>query len=67
MIKVKYLCFYRFESQTTSNKFFVEAESLGDVKDGFWIDGYMKLTKASDCVYWIPPSAILYVEKRFAL
>lgn len=59
----RYYCFYRFKTQTTENIYFVDVESIGDVEGGFWINGSRNFTKASDCKYWIPPSAILYVEK----
>lgn len=59
----RYYCFYRLKTQTTENIYFVEVESIGDVEAGFWIDPMMAFTKAGDCKYWIPPSAILYVEK----
>jgi hypothetical protein len=61
----KYYCWYRFYDlpAVTHRTQLVEAESLGDVMGGFWINGLNKLTKGSDCVFWIPPSAILVVEK----
>lgn len=31
---------------------------------GFWLTENLKLTKGSDCVYWIPPSQILFIERR---
>lgn len=60
-----YYCFYdffdRYESRMCSK--FVLVDSIGDVCDGFWINGIYQFTKGSDCKWWIPPSAIIMVEK----
>lgn len=31
--------------------------------DGFWVTVDYKFTHGYDCIYWIPPSMILYIEK----
>jgi len=59
----KYYCFYRFKTQTTENIYFVDVGSIGDIENGFWITTGYVFTKGSNGKYWIPPSAILYVEK----
>jgi len=33
-------------------------------KDGFWINARGELTVGDDCLYWIPPSAILHIKKE---
>ena len=38
-------------------------EGIGAFKDGFWINTEFKYTKGSDCVVWIPPHAILFIDK----
>jgi hypothetical protein len=39
------------------------AESLHELKDGFWINKYHRYTKHSGALYWIPPSAIKYIRR----
>ena len=39
------------------------ADSLADLKDGFWINDDLEFTKGSDCRYWIPVSVIKLIEK----
>lgn len=41
-----------------------EKDGIHAFREGFWINDKLKLTKFSDCRYWIPPSQILYVEKQ---
>lgn len=36
-------------------------DGLAAFKDGFWITSEYQFTKGSDALFWIPPSAILYV------
>lgn len=33
-------------------------------KDGFWINRDKELTTGSDCVTWIPPTRIRYIDKQ---
>lgn len=37
--------------------------SIADLKEGFWINDDMEITTGSDNRYWIPGSAIQFVEK----
>lgn len=39
-------------------------EGIGRFRDGFWLNRYFELASASDCKYWISPSAIQYIEKE---
>jgi hypothetical protein len=39
-------------------------DGLGDFMKGFWLTEELGLTKGSSAVYWIPPSQILFIEKR---
>lgn len=41
----------------------VDEGGIDRFKDGFWINGKMKLTKGDDCHVWIPPSQIQMIEK----
>jgi hypothetical protein len=60
-----YRCWYKFYDLEAAWKRtqFAAVESLGEVTDGFWINDLGKFTKGSDAKWWIPPSAILIVEK----
>ena len=40
------------------------ADTLCDLKDGFWINMKFEFTRVSDSRHWIPPSRILYIEKK---
>ena len=42
-----------------------ERWDLEDLKDGFWITKEHVLCRPSQGHYWIPPSQIVLVEKRF--
>lgn len=43
----------------------VAVDSIGDVSTGFWITDDGEFTKGRNCAWWIPPSAILVVEKTY--
>lgn len=60
-----YYCWYEFYDRHADMKRrqFVVAESIWQIEGGFWINDQNKITNGSDCVWWIPPSAILIVEK----
>lgn len=32
-------------------------------KDGFWVNKDLEHSNASDVLYWVPPSQLLYIEK----
>jgi hypothetical protein len=38
-------------------------QGIVDFQYGFWINDKLKLTKGSDCKFWIAPSQILLIEK----
>jgi len=41
------------------------ADSLEELKDGFWINYLFKYTNgANDQEHWIPPGKIEYIEKK---
>ena len=63
-----YRCYYTFTNTNTyqlgdTATYCVEAESIGQVSSGFWINDQFLLTTGSDCKWWIPPSSIKIVEK----
>ena len=39
------------------------SDSFHKLKDGFWVDRTFNFTVGQEAVYWIPPSAIKYIEK----
>ena len=58
--KTKYVCTFEFSEKFPR----VISHDLSDFLRGFWLDDLLRLTKASDCKYWIPPSKIQFIEKR---
>ena len=38
-------------------------QGIGEFCDGFWIDADYDLTRGEGAKYWIPPSAIKFIEK----
>lgn len=57
-----YICAFTFRDQQ-----YAVSSAIGfcDFKDGFWVDERLKLsTNVLEIKFWIPPSAILYIEKR---
>jgi len=58
-----YLCHFRYG---TSSKCTV-IDSVADAKEGFWIDKNQNFCKTTKSVIWIPPNAVLYVEKVTSL
>lgn len=61
----KYYVWYKFYDRYAdmTRKQFVVADAIWDVEGGFWINDQNQFTKGSDAAWWIPPSAILIVEK----
>lgn len=43
--------------------YWVWADRISDVKDGFWINEVYQITKAGDCKYYILPHQIIKIEK----
>lgn len=39
------------------------ADSLIDLKDGFWINESNHFSRNNDNVVWIPPSRIIFIRK----
>lgn len=59
-MSARYLCFFLWYGKQQM----VAGKELADFKDGFWVNSNYQLTKGSDCIYWIPPSQIVYVQKQ---
>lgn len=57
--KTIYRCFIRSFEHTDK----VDGERLDDFQFGFWLNSELELTKGSDCVYWIPPSSVRFIQK----
>jgi hypothetical protein len=60
---MRYSCLFAFGVGSGKMFYFTDVPSIGDIKDGFWIDESREFTKSSGSKYWIPPSAIMHVEK----
>lgn len=61
-----YHCVFKFEHPNLhggNELVTVTGHAIRDFTEGFWITRDLEFTTASDCVYWIPPSAIKYIEK----
>ena len=56
---ITYWVSYHFDG----DNWYLDIPSIGDIKDGFWINKDRKYTQASDAVKWIPPSQIQFVDK----
>lgn len=54
---------YRCEFTFHNDDRYVCADSLAELKDGFWITAEYGYTKGDKARYWIPPSAISYIAK----
>lgn len=66
-MSVKYTCHLKVESAfniALNNIGWIAADHPDDFKNGFWLSKDYKLTNPVDGKYWIPPSAIIYVEKE---
>lgn len=61
----RYSCLFVFGVGIGKNHYFTDVPSIGDIKDGFWVDEAFEFTKSQDAKYWIPPSRILHVEKIY--
>lgn len=57
--KTYYLARVRFSVLVLS----IRGYSIIQLKDGFWINDEHEYTCHDDAKYWIPPSAILFIEK----
>jgi len=58
-------CEFKVELIGNSPKIeYTHAERIQDLKDGFWVDEAFNFTRASNCFYWIPPSAIRIIIKE---
>ena len=62
MIKTNYRCRFILEASWGVMETYVP--SIGDIKDGFWVNNNYQFTTGSDCDYWVPPASILYVRKQ---
>lgn len=56
-----YLCTYHNAYLGGTQKIVVP--TIGDVMNGFWINGDHEFTKLSDNLFWIPPSQLILVSK----
>ena len=55
-----YQCIFNFKSWVCSA---YSTAGIGAFKEGFWINKDGQLTTGSDCLYWVPPHHIYYIEK----
>jgi hypothetical protein len=58
---ILYKCLYYFRGEFAWQTSF---DGIDVFKYGFWLDKNFELTKGLDAKYWIPPSAIKYIEKE---
>ena len=56
----RYHCVFKFDNHRKS---VYSDNGIAAFSDGFWVTKDFRYTVLSDCEYWIPPSAILYVRK----
>ena len=61
---MRYRCEYNASDIVSNPRRYVRVDTLADVKDGFWLNPYYEFTKGEDACFWIPPSAIRYVQKE---
>lgn len=54
---------YRCEFSMHGISRHVSADSLAELKDGFWITAQYGYTTGIKARYWIPPSQIFYIAK----
>ncbi len=54
-----YKCYYIF----LGSRMTATANSLAELKDGFWVDQYHRYTHGADAKVWIAPASISYIEK----
>lgn len=57
-----YVAVVRFRDMTLR----IRGYSLGQLKDGFWINDEHEYTALNDAKFWLPPSAILFIEKVYS-
>lgn len=57
----RYWCYFKMKNQNLTT---YSDGSLDDLKNGFWVNKSFQFTKKSDVHYWIPPSAIHFIEKE---
>jgi len=63
-MSIHYKCFF---STGDGKVYETEIPDIGTAKEGFWVDECFEYTiLGSQCVYWIPPSGVRYVEKVWA-
>lgn len=57
-----YRCVYQFGGERRST---FSPYGIAVFEDGFWISsvGNITISDSGDCRYWIPPSAIVFIEK----
>lgn len=60
MLTTTYLCHFTFKGK---DLIVGCHDGPSAFSEGFWINASYRFTKASDCKFWIPPTAIRYVEK----
>lgn len=60
IFRCAYSFHYMYENQ---NYVAVSRRGVEDFKYGFWVNKNMQFTTDFDCLYWIPPSAIMCIKK----
>lgn len=56
-----YICVFKFRDMTCCVE---TTKGIDAFCDGFWVNSDMEYTVGSDCLYWIPPTAIKHIEKE---
>lgn len=54
-----YLCYFMFRGSEQE----VQIDWMRQVTAGFWVNCEGDFTTGEDCLYWIPPNRIEYIEK----
>jgi len=64
-MKYKYAAFLTQEMYDLGFGRTIGIPSIADAQSGFWINRDYEFTRGEDCLIWIMPSSITYVEKHF--
>lgn len=56
-----YICIFKFRDMTCQVE---TTKGIDAFRDGFWVNSDMEYTVGSDCLYWIPPNAIKFIQKQ---
>ena len=59
----RYVCYFKIDELTKTS---TDIPDIATAQHGFWVDGCFEYTTGSDCEYWIPPGAVLYVQKEWS-